>query len=255
MRALDEALSARDAEVRRLAFLELVRQPKWTEANVPRLVAALDEPSRQAQLAAMLALSPLGSQAEAAVAKLERLLGPVEADQADAKGEEGNFRGCLLATLVSIVPDREDLVARFVRVYPKQVFYSDNDDEVARYLGRSAEPGLLKALQAGEAEVRAAAVAALGNGIRAQRFPPSAAILRALTDALADGDATVRRQTCEAIALVGPAASELKPHLQKAASDTDPEVAQAAQNAIQSLENGGGAQSGGFGGQGPGGCF
>ncbi len=249
---LDEAAGSSDAEISTLAFLELVEQPAWAEANVPRLVAALDEPAEQVQLAAMLALSPLGSRAADAVPKLERLLGPEDDnEQSDPKVAVDNFGVCLLATLVSLAPERDDLVARLVRVYPKHAFYQEAYDEVARYLSRSAQPGLLKAVKAGKADVRAAAVATLGSAVRAERFPPSAAMMQVFVEALSDGDPLVRREACNAIALFGPAAGDLKPHLQKATSDPDPNVAQAAQNAIQMLDGGGGVfgstgSSGGF---------
>ncbi len=246
---LDQASGSSDAEVRMLAFLELVEHPQWAEANVPRLVAALDEPAQQVQLAAMLALSPLGSRAAAAVPKLERLLGPDDGETAgNTKAAPDTFPACVLATLVSIVPERDELVARFVRAYPKRAFYEEAYDEVTRYLARSAQPGLLRAVKAGDADVRAAAVATLGSAVRAERFPPSAAMMQVFVEALTDADASVRREACDSIALFGPAAIDLKPHLQKATSDPDAEVAQAAQVAIQILEGGGQFRGSAFGG-------
>jgi antitoxin component YwqK of YwqJK toxin-antitoxin module len=260
MAVLDEAAGSADAEIRRLAFLELVDEPRWAEANVPRLVAALDEESEQVQLAAMLALSPLGPRAEVAVPKLERLLADRTARD-DAQSSSGSpasgnslvpadqFPVCVLATLVSIVPERDDLVAKLVRAYPASALYPEAYDEIARYLARPAEAGLLKAVGSSEPEVRAAALATLGNAIRAGRFPTSAAAMQVLAEALGDGDATVRRQACDAIAAFGPEAKSLKPRLQAVLKDPDPEVAKAAENAIVWLDGGGAGFGGQFGGQ------
>ncbi len=263
---LNEAAGSADAEVRSLAFLELVEQPKWTEANVPRLVAALDEPSEHVQLAAMLALSPLSDRAEAAVPRLEQLLRDDEAKKPgyfeqrgfSASSANGSVNGsynvpvdhfavCVLATLVSIVPERDDLVAKLVRAYPAHALYAEAYGEVTRYLAPSAQPGLLKAVKSPDAEVRAAALATLGSAVRAGRFPTSATAVQVFAEALSDGEATVRRQACDAIGAFGPDAKDLKPQLQKAANDPDPEVAKAAQNAIQFVEGGGrGSAIGGF---------
>src|SRR5262249_44437894 len=156
------------------------------------------------QLAAMAALSPLGSQAEAAVAKLEKLLhdnqksndneatGKTIAkanEKADPKAQptagandplsdDDTFQACGLATLVSLAPERDDLVARLVRLYPKHAIYEQAYDEVSRCLARSAEPGLLKAVKVADAEVRAATLATMGTAIRAGRFPTSASALQ-----------------------------------------------------------------------------
>ena len=116
---------------------------------------------------------------------------------------------------------------------------------MTRCLARSAEPGLVKAVKSGDAEVRAAALATLASAIRAGRFPASAATMQVFGEALGDAEAVVRRHACDAIAAFGSAAKDLKPQLQKAANDPDPAVAKAAQNAIQLLD---GAVGGGLGG-------
>jgi antitoxin component YwqK of YwqJK toxin-antitoxin module len=233
---LDKAAAAGDDKLRSLALIQLAKNESWAKANVPRLIAALDLNSWQVRLAVMLPLSALGPQAASAAEKLEQLL--------NAGQEDGLFQDCLLATLVSIAPERNDLVARFVVSCQSLAF--NGPTLVSRYLQRSAESGLLHAVKAGASDVRVAAMATLVTAMQTGRFSVSAQALQVFAEALGDPDGMVREQACEHIAILGPAARELKPHLQKAANDPTPAVAQAARNAIQSVEVSGPQFGGGF---------
>jgi antitoxin component YwqK of YwqJK toxin-antitoxin module len=221
---LDDAYRSGDARIRLLALLELAKNPKWCQANVSRLVEALDENSHAAQDAAMLALSALGPAAKEAVPKLERCL------ERDDVSRDYVLATYVLATLASIVPERNDLVEAFVERFGS----APHNAEVA-YVAPSAEPGLVRALSATRANVRAGAVFALGLLMALDRFPCRTESVSRLAEALLDSDALVRLHACQALGRLGPRAAFAEQHLLKLTQDRDPEVAKAAQEAIESL--------------------
>jgi len=248
---LDEAARGDDSQVRSLAIVELSKHSTWAKANVPRVIAALDEPSRQVHLAVMLSLSALGPEAKEAVPKLEQLLKV----GGDTIAGDNSYDACVLATLISIAPERDDLVERFVPVGSELGGWTGRNPfldhtRVAAHVARSAAPGICRAVKASNPDVRVKALYTLQTMVMEDRFPASAEIGNAITGALSDADASVRRAACDVLGWgrVVPL-EQAQPLLQQATNDSDPEVAKAAQEALSRLQNG---PSAGFGGIGQG---
>lgn len=93
-------------------------------------------------------------------------------------------------------------------------------------------PALVKLLQYPDGDVRVASAAAL---LRIAPEPHGDAAFAVLSDALRHADLLIRRRAAEALGGLGPKSSRLLPALRTAVQDPEPEVRQAAQEAIRRI--------------------
>jgi hypothetical protein len=225
MPVLEEASRSTDENARVAALLALIKQPRWAASNVPRLAAALDEESDNLQRSTLLALSSLGPAAKEAAPNVERLLGRAE----------NLVRSCALATLVSLSPERDDRVEELVRL----VDGSGNYPEWAPYLSKSAMPGILRATQSPRSEIRWHALSMLGFWADRSSSDWSVVVERVAAATL-DRERSVRLQALNVLTWMGTSGALAEPYVLRATKDSDAAIAQAAQQALDSIRGKGG---------------
>jgi HEAT repeat protein len=229
---LDEAARSPDAKVRSIALLALAKQPKWAEANVPRLVAALDDESPRVHFAVVKALSALGPAASDALPKLERLI-----DSQDAF-----FRACVLGTILSLAPQRDDVAERLAVSFGKfdESAIPSYHEEITKHVSSAAVAALMKAARSEQTEIRAGAVQLLGFLALLERLPVTDDKVSFLIEAVNDGHPRVRKYACQALGWMGPAASSALSTLgQVIVKEPNTDVAEAAGIAISNITRAG----------------
>jgi HEAT repeat protein len=128
-----------------------------------------------------------------------------------------------LATILGWLQD-DTGVSALIALLGGEPAVAQSASAALRSLGQSAEPSILAAIRAGDSALRACLLPLLG----ARRL-----VVGELIVCLADGDASVRAQACEALGRIGDP-SAVGP-LFALVGDSDARVAQAAIAAVQSL--------------------
>jgi HEAT repeat protein len=193
---------------------------------VPRLTDLLADKSELVRTAAATALGRIGPEARPAVSALRKGLGH----------KDHHFRAACAEALGGVGPGAAEATGNLVKALDDE-HYSVRES-AARGLGgigpkaAQALPRLKRAARTDSAErVRLASAEALW---RIERSPDAVTALEAL---LRDsGDSSMRREACEALGRLGPAAAAALPSLKAALEDEEPVVRAAAGEAVPLVE-------------------
>jgi HEAT repeat protein len=204
----------------------LPKEPEGVPTTVRALAAQLAEPNVETRRAALETLEALGPDAAPAIGELVRALGD----------SDKFIRWAAARTLGKIGPMQEQAV-----VLALAQLLTDGDLDVrlaaAAALERwgaaakAAEPDLRRCVGSTDAELRRAALRALG----AIGGPEAHAAIPEATAALADADARVRYTAARVLGKFGPVAKDATPALRQALEDESAEVQRAAGEALLNI--------------------
>lgn len=234
--ALVAALRDPDNETRYAAVVALGAQAPEHQATIEAIGKVLVDDDWFVRLAAAQALQSLGPRARPALPAVLDALGP--------KDPVKDFRpvrsGALMVALARIDPQAKELATAFGVVVDKLLRDERQGSFGARATGarllgecgpaaRSTSPALATLLKDGDGDVRVASAEAL------LKIAPDAhtdAAFAVLVEALKHPDLLVRRRAAEALGGVG---ARSKPALNAVLQDPEPEVRQAAQDALRRI--------------------
>jgi HEAT repeat protein len=237
--ALALAIRDPDCEVRYAAVVALGAIVPEGRAAIDGMARALADEDWFVRFAAAQALQNLGERARPAVPALVNALGP--------KDFIKDFRpvrcGAAMVALARIDPRAKELEAAF-RLIVGKLLEDERQGSFgaratgARVLGEcgaaalSTLPALVKVLKDPDGDVRVAAAEAL---LKIAPELQGEAALGVLADALKSPDLLIRRRAAEALGGRGARAKGALPALRAAVQDPEPEVRQAALEAVQRI--------------------
>jgi HEAT repeat protein len=237
--ALTAALRDPAPDVRCAAVAALGAIVPDGKGAIEGLARALTDEDWFVRLSAAQALQKFGPKAAAAVPALIQATKPNDAVK--------DFRpvrcGAAMIALARIDPASKELEAA-VRMVVGKLLEDERQGSFgaratgARMLGEigaaalPSVPTLVKLLQYPDGDVRVASAEAL---LKIAPDPHGPAALGVLSDALRHADLLVRRRAAEALGGLGPTSSTVLPALRAAAQDPEPEVRQAAQDAVRRI--------------------
>ena len=237
--ALTLAVRDPDPEVRYAAVVALGAAVPEGKAAIDGLARALADEYWFVQLAAAQALQNLGERARPAVPALVRALSPRDTVK--------DFRpvrcGAAMVTLSRIDPSSKELDGAF-RLIVGKLLESERQGSFgaratgARLLGDCGAaalpvmPAVARLLKDPDGDVRVAAAEAL---LKIAPEKQGEAALGVLADGLKSPDLLIRLRAAEALGGLGPRARGTRSALRAALQDPEPEVRQAAQEAVKKV--------------------
>jgi HEAT repeat protein len=236
---LAKALKDKDPEVRYAAVHALGAMIPEGKAALDGLAHALSDEDWFVRFSAAQALEKAGPGAKAAVPALVQALHPTDAIK--------DFRpircGAAMVALARIDPHAKELEGGIALVVEKLLDYDADDSDGSRVVGaqmlgecgplaRSAVPALARRLKDKQGDVRVAAAEAL---VKISPEKETEAALAILTGELKNGEVLVRILAAEALGRLGPVAKEAGAALSAALQDPEPEVRQAAGQALKKI--------------------
>jgi HEAT repeat protein len=237
--ALEKALKDKDPEVRYAAVLALGAIAPEGKAAVDGLAHALVDSDWFVRFTAAQSLQKFGPRAKSAEPALVQAMHPSDAVK--------DFRpircGAALVALARIDPNSKQLEAGVRMVVDKLLDYDADDSDGSRVVGaemlgecgplaRSALPALLKRLKDKQDDVRVATAEAL---VKIDPDTHSKEALGVLSGELKNHDALIRILAAEALGRLGPRAKEAEAALESILKDPEPEVRQAAGQALKKV--------------------
>jgi len=237
--ALEKALKDKDPEVRYAAVLALGAIAPEGKAAVDGLAHALADPDWFVRFTAAQSLQKFGPRAKAAEPALVQAMRPSDPIK--------DFRpircGAAMVALAKIDPNSKQLGGGIELVVEKLLDYEADDSDGARVVGaqmlgecghlaRSATPALLRRLKDKQEDVRLATAEAL------LKIDPEThwnAGMGVLLDELKNPDVLIRILASEALGRLGPRAKEARSALESVERDPEPEVRQAAAQALKKI--------------------
>ncbi len=238
--ALARALKDKDPEVRYAAVLALGSVGAEGSAAIEGLAQALSDENWFVRFTAAQALQRFGPRAKAAAPALVRALQPADGVK--------DFRpvrcGAALVALAKIDPSAAELGGAVSLVVEKLLGYEGDGSDGARAIGAemlgecgpaalAAVPALVKRLKDEEGDVRVKAAEAL---IKIAPEKHAEAALARLAGDLKDADLFVRTLAAEALGRLGSRAKDVSAALAAAIQDPEPEVRQAARDALKKVD-------------------
>jgi HEAT repeat protein len=235
--ALAKALKDKDPEVRAAAVLALSATGADGKPAIEALAQALQDEAWFVRYSATRALQNLGPKAKDAIPALIEALQP--------KDGVKDFRPIrcaqAAAALAHIDPSRKEIEGAIPLILEKLLGYDGDGSDGARVVGAellgecgkaalSALPALLKRLKDEDGDVRVAAAAAL---IKIAPEKHADAALAAIAAELKNADLLVRIAAADALGELGPRAKGAAGALNGALQDPEPEVRQAAREALR----------------------
>jgi HEAT repeat protein len=237
--ALEKALKDKDPEVRYAAALALGAIVPDGKAAVDGLARALADTDWFVRWTAAQSLQKFGPKAKSAEPALLQAMSPSDPVK--------DFRpircGAALVALAKIDPNSKQLEGGIRLVVDKLLDYEGDGSDGARvvaaqmlgecgHLARSAVPALLKRLKDPEEDARVSAAEAL------LKIDPEThwnAGMGVLLDELKNHDVLIRILAAEALGRLGPRAKEAAIALETVERDPEPEVRQAAAQALKKI--------------------
>jgi len=233
------ALKDKDPEVRYAAVLALMASGAESPAAVGGLALALQDPAWFVRYPATLALERLGPKAKSAV--------PALIDAMQPKDGVKDFRPIRCAraavALAKIDPSAKEIQNAVPLILEKLLGYDGDGSDGARAVGAtalgdlgaaavSALPALVKRLKDEEGDVRVAAAVSL---IKIAPEKHAEAALATVVAELKNPDLLIRVVAVDALGDLGPRARSASAALNGALRDPEPEVRQAAKDALQKI--------------------
>jgi HEAT repeat protein len=237
--AIAEALKDKDPEVRYAAVVALAAIGAESPAAIGALTLALQDPSWFVRYPATQALQKLGPKAKSAVPALIEALQP--------KDGVKDFRPIRCAqaavALAKIDPAAKEIQNAIPLILEKLLGYDGDGSDGARAVGAaalgdlgpiaiSAVPALLKRLKDEEGDVRIAAGVAL---LKIAPEKNADAALAVIVAELKNPDLLIRILAADALGNLGPRARSLSTALNGVLKDPEPEVRQAAKDALTKI--------------------
>jgi HEAT repeat protein len=237
--ALAKALQDKDPEVRYAAALALGSTGAGSKAALDVLIRALQDENWFVRFTATQALQKLGPKAKDAIPALIEALQP--------KDGVKDFRPIRCAqaasALAHIDPTVKEIQGAIPLILEKLLGYDGDGSDGARVVGAellgecgkaalSAVPALVKRLKDEDGAVRVAAATAL---IKIAPEKHSDAALAAIAGELKNADLLIRIAAADALGELGPRGKGMAGALNGALQDPEPEVRQAAREALRKV--------------------
>jgi hypothetical protein len=235
--SIAQALKDQDPEVRYSAVLALGAIPAEQKASIDGLAQALSDGNWFVRFSAAQVLQKFGPRARSAAPALAQALQPSDGVK--------DFRpvrcAAAMVALARIDPGAKELEGAIALVLQRLVGYDGDGSDGARAVGAemlgecgpvaiAAAPALVRRLEDEEGSVRVASALAL------LRIAPEKHGERAMTTLLGqlkDPDVLVRILAADALGKLGSRSKQAAAALQAALEDAEPEVRQAAKNALR----------------------
>jgi HEAT repeat protein len=236
---LARTLKDKDPEVRYTAVLALGAIGAEGAESIDGLIQTLKDPAWFVRFTATQALQKLGPKAKAAVPTLVEALKPNDAVK--------DFRPIrcaqAAAALAKIDPGNKDIQGAIPLIVEKLLGYDGDGSDGARVVGAellgdcgpaaaSALPALVKRLKDEDGDVRVAAAQAL---IKIAPGKHDAEALATIAGELKNPDLLVRIRAADTLGELGPRAKPASGNLGASLQDPEPEVRQAAREALRKI--------------------